>query len=46
MYQYRLGHELLERSTVEKDLGVLVGDRLAMSPVCSGGQDQWDPGVH
>ena len=30
-YQYRLGDDLPERSSVEKDLGVLVGDRLAMS---------------
>ena len=30
-YQYRLGHDLLERSSVEKDLGVLVDDSLAMS---------------
>ena len=34
-YQYRLGHDLLERSSVEKDLGVLVDDRLAMSLQCA-----------
>jgi len=31
MFQYRLGDDLLERSSVEKDPGVLVDDRLAMS---------------
>jgi len=31
MYQYRLGDDLLERSTTERDLGVLVDGRLAMS---------------
>jgi len=30
-YQYRLGHDLLERSSAEKDLGILVDGRLAMS---------------
>ena len=30
-YQYRLGCDLLERSFAEKDLGVLVDDRLATS---------------
>jgi len=30
MYQYRLGDDLLERTFVEKDLGVLVDDRLTM----------------
>ena len=34
-YQYRLGHDLLERSSVEKDLGVLVDDSLAMSQHCA-----------
>ena len=27
-YQYRLGHDMLERRSVEKELGVLVDDRL------------------
>ena len=31
MYQYRSGADLLERSSVERDLGVLVDNRLAMS---------------
>ena len=30
-YQYRLGDDLLERSSEEKGLGVLVDDRLTMS---------------
>uniref|UniRef100_A0A8B9ZSV0 Reverse transcriptase domain-containing protein n=1 Tax=Anas zonorhyncha TaxID=75864 RepID=A0A8B9ZSV0_9AVES len=34
-YQYRLGHNLLERSSEEKDLGVLVNDRLTMSQHCA-----------
>ena len=32
MYLYRLGADLLERSSAKKDLGVLVANRLAMSP--------------
>jgi len=31
MYQYRLGDDLLERTSAEKDLEILVGNRLAMS---------------
>ena len=34
-YQYRLGHELLERRSAEKDLEVLVDDRLVMSQRCA-----------
>jgi len=34
-YQYRLGHDLLERSSAEKDLGVLADDRLTMGQQCT-----------
>ena len=35
MHQYRFGDDLLERSSAQKDLGVVVDSRLTMSQQCA-----------
>lgn len=44
---YRLRTDVLENSSVEKDLGLLVDDKLTMSWQHPCGQEgQWYPGMH
>jgi len=35
MYQYRLGNDLLETSSAEKDLAILMDNRLTMNQECA-----------
>lgn len=35
MYQYRIGADLMGRSSAEKDLGLLMNNRLEMSQQCA-----------
>ena len=35
MHQYSLGYDLLEKKSMEKDLGVLMSNRLGMSQQCA-----------
>ena len=48
MHQYRLGADLLGSSSAEKELGLLVDNKLSISPaVCPCGQEgQSNPGLH
>ena len=40
MHPYRYGADLLERSSTERDLSVLVDNRLAMSQQCALGDEK------
>ncbi|RMC13120.1 hypothetical protein DUI87_10651 [Hirundo rustica rustica] len=47
MLQYSLGADPLESSSEEKDVGILVENKLSMSQQCPCGQEgQWYPGLH
>ena len=46
-YVYRLGDEMLENSTTEKDMEVLINNKLNMSQVCPDSEEgQKCPGMH
>jgi len=46
MHQYRLGADLLASGSVERDLGVLVDNKLTMNQQCALVVKKASPGVH